>query len=837
MVAAVRQRIGDPVAVAQVVLDHQDMRPGARRLRHAIDAVRQAGSDGQHEVERAPPPHHAANADAAALGLHEPPRQRQPEAGALVALRVAVVELLELDEEARQVDPCDAHAGILDLDTEIVLAFGERAHGDVPAVRTELDRVGQVVEQRLLQSRGVDHDGRNLRRDLDAQGQPLALQQREQHAAHIVDQLGELHRFREEFELARFDLRQVQDIVDQLQQVAPAGPDVPDELPLLRGLDGHPVHAQQVGEADDRVHRRTQLVRHVGEELALEPVRFLDLAVVALEALRAQAGVLGALLFGHVGHDAKHPVRVAGVVARAAVDAQPMDALVGPDHPEFGAPVVLAQQSAPIGERDVIAILRMHVQQERRDAPLRLQLLVSEAMVVAHRAVHGASTQVEVPVSDPGDLEREPQARLALAKCREHPALRADVTRDLGSADDVPRTVPDRRDRDRQVQPPAVLGQAHGLEWQDGLAVEDVGEDVHLFFAPIRRNEHLHRLAENLFRGVSEQVAGSPVPRRDPAVERLADDRVVGRFDDGREAPAGLRSEVSAGPVLDDRQHASDRSVGGTLEFALDFHRRPHARARDRADAMGRLDSQPLFGEYLDDGPAVRVRRTILPDEDLPVRMPRRLAMRPARDALGHRIHPGHVALRIGGDQPGVDAGERHREVLLHVDGLLLRGLPAADFALERLHRVLQRLDRRQLDGGRDQAPDGHGRGKRQCGSHGLDRDLRLVVGLPDGPDVHQVRESAREDERAEQHRHAPEPAIGPLPHQDQDADGDGEVREGDQQVGGHHGPQQARRPGQAITMRQESVAAKQGQQVHGISRYRTARTLGATRRTGSAAI
>ena len=57
----------------------------------------------QHREERAALPGRAPHADRAALRLDEPLGQREPEARALVLLRGAGFELLELDEQARDV--------------------------------------------------------------------------------------------------------------------------------------------------------------------------------------------------------------------------------------------------------------------------------------------------------------------------------------------------------------------------------------------------------------------------------------------------------------------------------------------------------------------------------------------------------------------------------------------------------------------------------------------------------------------------------------------------------------------------------------------------------------
>ena len=66
---------------------------------------------------------------------------------------------------------------------------------------------------------------------------------------------------------ARLDLRQVEDIADQVQQVGAGAVDGPGELDLLRGQIAVRVFAQLLTEDQDAVQRRAQLVRHVGEEL------------------------------------------------------------------------------------------------------------------------------------------------------------------------------------------------------------------------------------------------------------------------------------------------------------------------------------------------------------------------------------------------------------------------------------------------------------------------------------------------------------------------------------------------------------------------------------------
>ena len=86
-----------------------------------------------------------------------------------------------------------------------------------------------------------------------------------------------------ELDLPCLDLRQVEHVVDEREQVVPRGEDVVEVLRLLLvDLAGHPL-AQHLREADDRVQRRPQLVRHVGQEVRLVLARRLELPVEAPE--------------------------------------------------------------------------------------------------------------------------------------------------------------------------------------------------------------------------------------------------------------------------------------------------------------------------------------------------------------------------------------------------------------------------------------------------------------------------------------------------------------------------------------------------------------------------
>ena len=66
---------------------------------------------------------------------------------------------------------------------------------------------------------------------------------------------------------ARLNLRQVEDLVDQFEQVPPGVADVTQVLVLTLVQLAEYSFEQHVGEADNSVQRGTQLMQHAGEEL------------------------------------------------------------------------------------------------------------------------------------------------------------------------------------------------------------------------------------------------------------------------------------------------------------------------------------------------------------------------------------------------------------------------------------------------------------------------------------------------------------------------------------------------------------------------------------------
>ena len=153
--------------------------------------------------------------------------------------------------------------------------------------------------------------------DVELEGEPLLLGDRRERPL----ERGELGRDRDVGDVdvhpPGLDLREIEDVVDQAEQVRARLVDRLRELDLLLGQVPVRVVAEQLREDQQRVERRPQLVRHVREELGLVPrgegellrlllerragqldLRVLDLdpPVLLLELLRALLELLVRLL-------------------------------------------------------------------------------------------------------------------------------------------------------------------------------------------------------------------------------------------------------------------------------------------------------------------------------------------------------------------------------------------------------------------------------------------------------------------------------------------------------------------------------------------------------------
>ena len=136
------------------------------------------------------------------------------------------------------------------------------------------------------------------------------------------------------------------------------------------------------------------------------------------------------------------------------------------------------------------------------------------------------------------------------------PLALGDVARDLGGADDRPELVAQWRHGERDIDHAPVLGHPDGLVMVDHLAPAQPRQDLALLVMQLGRDDAGDRLADHLVRRIAENAGRTGVPRGDPALQRLADDGVVGGRDDCRE-PRQLH--VGFAPVGD-----LDQEIDGT---------------------------------------------------------------------------------------------------------------------------------------------------------------------------------------------------------------------------------------------------------------------------------
>ena len=145
-----------------------------------------------------------------------------------------------------------------------------------------------------------------------------------------LHQLGERIVRQRQRELAGFDLRQIEHVVDQSEQMLAVGLHALEHCAHLFRRLAVDVVEDQLGVAENGVERRAQLVAHIGQELRLVPARHFELPALVLDLVE-QPRVL----------DRQHRLRGEGLhqldgilrerAGRAAADHQHADDIVAAD--------------------------------------------------------------------------------------------------------------------------------------------------------------------------------------------------------------------------------------------------------------------------------------------------------------------------------------------------------------------------------------------------------------------------------------------------------------------------------------------------------------------------
>src|SRR5262249_16260863 len=148
---------------------------------------------------------------------------------------------------------------------------------------SELDGVANKIDQNLRQSSAVTMAWWQFRGHLDFEGQLFVSRQRLQRAA---DGLGDvlnavIGKFK--YELASLDLRQIEHVMDESEQVPAVGLQALEDAHHLFGWLAVCAVRHQFGVAQDGVKRSAQLMAHIGKELRLVLTCLFELPALLLD--------------------------------------------------------------------------------------------------------------------------------------------------------------------------------------------------------------------------------------------------------------------------------------------------------------------------------------------------------------------------------------------------------------------------------------------------------------------------------------------------------------------------------------------------------------------------
>ena len=147
----------------------------------------------------------------------------------------------------------------------------------------ELAGIAQQIEQDLPQPQRVNRQSAEVLLRVENQAVLVLLGELARGADHLFDQRCELHGLRIKFELARFDLRQVEHLIDETKQVSPGAVHALQRFLRLFRAEARGVGDHHLGEPDNGVERGAKLVAHAGDELRLVLARQCELAVLVLD--------------------------------------------------------------------------------------------------------------------------------------------------------------------------------------------------------------------------------------------------------------------------------------------------------------------------------------------------------------------------------------------------------------------------------------------------------------------------------------------------------------------------------------------------------------------------
>ena len=133
----------------------------------------------------------------------------------------------------------------------------------------ELAGIAQKVEQDLPQPHGIGCQHAKIVLRFHRELVLVLLRQLTRGADDLIDQRRQVHGFWVQLELAGFDLGEIEHLVDEAEQVLAGAVHALERLGGFFRAEARRVGDHHLGQADDGVERRAQLVAHAGDELRL----------------------------------------------------------------------------------------------------------------------------------------------------------------------------------------------------------------------------------------------------------------------------------------------------------------------------------------------------------------------------------------------------------------------------------------------------------------------------------------------------------------------------------------------------------------------------------------
>ena len=136
----------------------------------------------------------------------------------------------------------------------------------------EFDRIADQIDQNLLQALGIPDDRTwHIRGDINHRFDGLVIDRHRHDRPDIVDHIGQDKGFLIQNKFIGLDLRECQDFVNYPQQEFARKPDLANIFTLLLFKRGA---FQKLRQSENRIHRGSDFVAHIGQEVILDPCQF-----------------------------------------------------------------------------------------------------------------------------------------------------------------------------------------------------------------------------------------------------------------------------------------------------------------------------------------------------------------------------------------------------------------------------------------------------------------------------------------------------------------------------------------------------------------------------------